>query len=157
MKRIFSLSVALMFTFLLFSNHSEAQEWSKEQQDVWAGVEKYWAVAASGDAEAFLTYFDESYVGWNYQSKVPQTKANTAKWIKYGFSKSTSVLYTLTPVAIWVKGDFAYVDYFFAEVEKNNETGKNEPRAGKWTDILMKKDGKWVIIGDHGGQTSKVK
>ena len=157
MKKVYSLSMAVVLTILLSSTSIYAQEWSKEQKEVWAGVEQYWAAAASGDAQAFLSYFDESYKGWNYQSKVPQSKANTSKWVEYGMKNSTSVLYTLTPVAIWVKGDFAFVDYFYAEIEKNNETGKDEPRAGKWTDILMKKDGKWMIVGDHGGQTSKQK
>jgi hypothetical protein len=26
---------------------------------------------------------------------------------------------------------------------------------GRWTDILMKQGDKWVMIGDHGGRTSK--
>lgn len=155
MKRICLFITTAVFALLLAANVGYAQQWSTEQQDVWSGVEKYWKVAASGDAQAFLTYFDDSYTGWEYDSKVPQNKANTGKWIEYGFKKRTNVFYTLTPVAIWVKGDFAFVDYFYDEVAKDNETGKNKARSGKWTDILMKKDGKWVLIGDHGGQTSK--
>jgi hypothetical protein len=23
---------------------------------------------------------------------------------------------------------------------------------GRWTDILMKKNGKWMLVGDHGGE-----
>ena len=26
---------------------------------------------------------------------------------------------------------------------------------GCWKDILMKKGNKWVMVGDHGGKTSK--
>lgn len=155
MKRIYLFLASAALVFLFATNAVCAQQWSAEQQDVWSGVEKYWKVAASGDAQAFLTYFDESYLGWDYQSKVPQSKASTGKWIEYGMKRKTNVVYTLTPVAIWVKGDFAFVDYFFEEVNKDNETGKEKARSGKWTDILMKKDGKWVLIGDHGGQTSK--
>jgi len=32
---------------------------------------------------------------------------------------------------------------------------KKEWEKGRWTDILMKKDGKWMMVGDHGGKTSK--
>ncbi len=67
---------------------------------------------------------------------------------------SSHVLHTLTPVTIWVKGDFAYVNYFYAQLEKDKD-GKEKPSSGKWTDILMKKNGKWVLVGDHGGRTSK--
>lgn len=155
MKRIYrSISLVVLVLFMAL-NCSFAQQWSAEQQEVWSGVEKYWKVSSSGDAQAFLTYFDESYIGWDYDSKVPQSKASTGKWIEYMMKRKTNVVYTLTPVAIWVKGDFAFADYFFEEVNKDNDTGKEQARSGKWTDILMKKDGKWVLIGDHGGQTSK--
>ena len=138
-----------------FAANSYAQQWTDAQKDVWAGVEKYWEVSSSGNAQEFMTYFDDSYMGWSYESKVPQSKSNTGKWINYGAKNYTTLIYTITPVAIWVKGDFAYVDYYYAEVDKNNETGKKENNSGNWTDILMKKAGKWVMIGDHGGRTSK--
>lgn len=155
MKRIF-LSISMVALVVLFAtNASSAQQWSAEQQDVWSGVEKYWQVSASGDAQAFLAYFDESYMGWEYDSKVPQNKESTGKWIVYGMQRGKVLFYTLSPVAIWVKGDFAFVDYFYDQVVKDNETEKTKERSGKWTDILMKKDGKWVLIGDHGGDTSK--
>jgi len=155
MKRI-CLSLLTAALIVLFSSNSVfAQQWTDEQKDVWAGVEKYWEASASGDAQAFLAYFDESYRGWEYSSKVPQNKANTGKWIEYELKNYTNVFYTLSPIAIWVKGDFAFVDYFYDQVGKDNETGKKKTSSGKWTDILMKKDGKWVLIGDHGGRTSK--
>ena len=155
MKRIYFSLMTLLVIVLGSVRTVSAQEWTSEQKDVWAGVEKYWSVAAAGDAQAFLAYFDESYKGWDNQSPVPESKANTSKWVEYGFKNHKPLIYTLSPVAIWVKGDFAYVHYFYAEVDKNTETGKNENNSGKWTDILMKKDGKWVLIGDHGGKASK--
>jgi hypothetical protein len=36
---------------------------------------------------------------------------------------------------------------FYSTVSKNSN--------GRWTDILMKENGKWLFIGDHGGKTSK--
>lgn len=149
--QVFTIS----FVVILLSANSFAQQWSDAQKDVWAGVEKYWAVASSGDAAGFMSYFDDSYMGWNYVAPVPNNKANVSKWIENDIKNSSTVLYTLNPLTIWVKGDFAYVHYYYAEIDKNKETGKTETNAGKWTDILMKKAGKWVLIGDHGGRTSK--
>ena len=154
MRKSFVFTVMLFIT-LFVSAECFAQQWTSEQKDVWAGVEKYWQVASTGDAQAFMDYFDDSYIGWNVQSAVPQNKAEVSKWIENDFKNNTNVLYTITPLAIWVKGDFAYVHYYYAELDKNKETGKPDPSQGNWTDILMKKNGKWVLIGDHGGRTSK--
>jgi ketosteroid isomerase-like protein len=151
-KSVLSLSVLLVL--LLLSGSSFAQQWSDAQKDVWAGVQKYWDVSSSGDAAGFMSYFDDSYMGWSNQSRVPMSKANASKWITQDAKDNSTVVYTITPLTIWVKGDFAYVHYTFAQVEENKKTGKRSPSAGTWTDILMKKDGKWVMIGDHGGRTS---
>ena len=153
MKKLTQIFFA-MFVLLLLSGSSFAQQWSDAQKDVWAGVEKYWQVSATSDAAAFMSYFDDSYMGWNNVSPVPQNKTNTSKWVEQGMKSGSTVMYTLNPIGIWVKGDFAYVHYYYSEVDKIVETGKNETTSGKWTDILMKKDGKWLLIGDHGGRTS---
>ena len=153
MKNLFS-TITILFVVILLSGNSFAQQWSDAQKDVWAGVEKYWDV---DNAQTFLTYFDDSYMGWSNQSLVPQSKANTAKWIENDMKNNTPILHTLTPLTIWVKGDFAYVHYSYSQLSKDNKTGKETPSSGIWTDILMKKDGKWVLIGDHGGRTSSDK
>ena len=132
----------------------QAQSWSTEQQEVWSGVEEYWEVSSKGNADAFLKYFDESYIGWSYNSKVPQNKSTTGKWIKHDMSQNSTVLYSLTPVSIWVNGDFAFANYFYAQIEKDKD-GKENRSEGHWTDILMKKNGKWLLVGDRGGRTSK--
>lgn len=155
MKQTKLFTAILLVAILFFSGKNFAQQWSPEQKDVWSGVQKYWDVFAKGDAKADLSYYDESYMGWEFSSKVPQNKANTSKWIEYMLGNSSIVLYTLTPVAIWVKGDFAYADYFYSMITKDNETGKKENNEGTWTDILMKKDSKWLLIGDRGGSTNK--
>ena len=68
--------------------------------------------------------------------------------------KSTTVLYTITPEAIWVKDNFAFVHYNYVEVEADMD-GKERTNSGRWTDILMKGGNNWVMVGDSGGQTSK--
>ena len=156
MNNLMKLSVLSIICLLLLGINTNAQKWSSEQKEVWAGVEKYWEVAAKGDVKGFISYFDESYIGWSYQSKVPQNKSNTSKWIENDFKNNSTVLYTLTPVSIWVKDDIAFANYFYNQIEKNKE-GKEKPSSGHWTDILTKKNGKWLLIGDRGGRTSKDK
>jgi ketosteroid isomerase-like protein len=157
MKLVFKSSLLFCLILIAYAANSYAQQWSDEQKDVWAGVEKYWAAPAMGDLQGFLSYFDDSYMGWSNQSRVPQSKANTSKWIEDDIKSNTTVLYTITPLTIWVKGDFAYVHYTYSQLMKDKETGKKTPSSGTWTDILMKKGGKWVLIGDHGGRTSSDK
>ena len=67
---------------------------------------------------------------------------------------NSTVLYTISPASIWVKGDFAFTHYYFTQVEKDKE-GKETMSGGRWTDILMKKENKWVLIGDADGRIKR--
>ncbi len=150
MRKLFSLSFVVFVLFFFVSN-IYAQQWNDAQKDVWAGVEKYWEAGMSSDPTAFLSYFDGTYYGWSYESEAPSTKDGLTKVMTYWMKKGQTKLYNITPARIWVNGDFAYVHYYYYMVNENNE-GKPMVERGRWTDILMKKDGKWLLVGDHGGE-----
>jgi ketosteroid isomerase-like protein len=151
MKKLLSI-LTISFVVVLLSGKCFAQQWSSEQKEVWSAELKMWDAFNTGKPENFMPYYDDSYMGWNLQSIVPQSKDNASRWWA-NFNKNNSVvLTTLTPFTIWVKGDFAYVHYFYSELDKNNVTGKEDRTDGSWTDILIKKDGKWILIGDHEGR-----
>ena len=150
MQKVIFVSFLLVITTL----NLNAQQWSPEQLEVWKVVQTYTDLANKGDVEGFLSYFDESFLGWPYGSDAAHDKSARAAWIKYYLPLSTNLVSTITPEAIWVTDNFAFVHYYYSDVSKNSD-GKVSSESGRWTDILMKKDGKWLMVGDHGGQTSK--
>ncbi len=145
-------AIACLFV-LLFAFNIQAQEWTNEQKEVWAGVEKYWEIN-NNDPLADLKYFDDSYLGWSYENEAPGTRDGVVKSKKYFSTKGKQQFNILTPARIWVKGDFAFVHYYYTQVSESND-GKTETERGRWTDILMKKNGMWVLVGDHGGEINK--
>jgi len=151
MRKLIIISIALT-TFCAIN--LIAQEWTDAQKEVWATVEAYNDVATKGDAQGFLSYFDDSYCGWSYIMDAPSGKDQATTAINYWLANSKTHYHTLTPAKIWVNGDFAFVHYYYTQYGEDSE-GKKEWEKGRWTDILMKKDGKWLMVGDHGGQTSK--
>ena len=151
MKKLIVSTFSFLFLFLFLSSFTAAQQWSDEQKAVWAGVETYWQAGMSEDPSGFLTYFDDSYFGWNYQNESPSPKSHVVKSMNYWFKKGKTQYYNLTPANIWVNGNFAYVHYYYTQVNESND-GKPMTERGRWTDILMKKGDKWMLVGDHGGE-----
>lgn len=138
---------------VLLSTSAFAGEWSAEQKEVWKNVETYWDILAKGDAEGFMGYVHSDYRGWGYATGAPMSKAAIAKFIAHEAKTETILVTDLQPLTIYVRGDFAFVHYYYSEIVKNAE-GKQESRSGRWTDILTKQGDKWVLIGDHGGPNS---
>ena len=150
MQKLILVSLLLVITTL----NLNSQQWSPEQLEVWKTVQTYTNLANKGDVEGFLSYFDDSFLGWPYGSDAVHNKTSRAAWIKYYLPLSKNLVSTITPEAIWVKDNFAFVHYYYSDISENAD-GKISSESGRWTDILMKKNGKWVMVGDHGGQTSK--
>ena len=150
MKNLIGISLSLLLLFLFAANVS-AQQWTDEQKAVWAGVDAYWKVSMTDKPMDFLSYFDDSYFGWSYDDEAPGTKADAVKSLGYWTTKGKVVYYIITPSKIWVNGDFAYVHYYYTQVTESAD-GKPNTEKGRWTDILMKKGDKWMLVGDHGGE-----
>jgi hypothetical protein len=146
-----SIGFSAIFIFLLVSFNVQAQQWSVEQKEVWATIETYWG---SEDVTEYLKHFDESFVGWAYDSEAPDDISVRSKVTKYIFANTKWLFYTITPARIWVKENFAFAHYYYTFAIQDKD-GKEKWQSGRYTDILMKKGNKWVLIGDHGGKTSK--
>lgn len=139
----------ILFGVLFLSGKNFAQQWSTQQKEVWSTVEKYWEINNS-DPLADFKYYDDSYLNWGYDNEAPVTKEDAIKSRKYFSTKTKNQFNIITPARIWVNGDFAYVHYYFTLVTENSD-GKPNTEKGRWTDILMKKNGSWMLVGDHGG------
>ena len=154
MKKLLAFFAVLLVVILL-SGNSFAQQWTSEQKDVWQTEIKCWDALKSGNADEFTPFFADSYMDWDFANNAPQNKTNWAKGMNNYLQNNTIVYYTITPITIWVKGDFAYDQYYYTIDTKDKVTGKEEESEGNWTDMLMKQGSNWVLVGDRGGRTSK--
>ena len=153
MKTLMKSSLLFLILFSFLTGFSFGQEWTDAQKEVWAGVETYWKIDESNPL-GFLSYFDDSYLGWSYNNEAPGTRDDAVKSFTYWTTQGKRQFHTLTPARIWVDGNFAFVHYYYSEVTENND-GKPLSENGRWRDILMKKNGKWMFVGDHGGEIKK--
>jgi ketosteroid isomerase-like protein len=135
---------------LLAATSAVAEDWSKEQKEVLTTVEAYSEMMMKRDVEGFLKYFHKDYSGWDYDTPVPYGFESLKKWVAFGFPKNEVLIYEITPLKILVFGESAVIHYYFYYRLKDYE-GKEKSYTARWTDILAKKDGKWLLIADHGG------
>ncbi len=154
MKATAKIVLLLAVCVLLAGSNLFAQEWSPAQKEVWKNVEAYWALDAAGNLDGFMSYFHDNYIGWNITQPMPSNKATVRKFVDHDYKTQKTVLYNITPVSINVMGNVAIANYYYTTIAKDAE-GKEKNISGRWADILMKQGDKWVLIGDHGGQTSK--
>jgi ketosteroid isomerase-like protein len=130
------------------------EKWTPEQKEIWAVEEKCWSLNKPTDLEALMSLYHPDYRGWNYLSPLPSGKDQVRKWMGYYMNEGEVAIYDIRPVEIFVRGNVAFAHYYYRIITKDKK-GEEKAESGRWTDIFMKEGGKWLCIGDHGGQTSK--
>ena len=155
MKRLKDVLVALVTVCFVapVSTHLCAEEWSAAQKNVWKDVEAYWALEAREDLRRFFSDFRPDDHGWSSPEANPAGKGSLRNQASPSSPKSKSLIREIRPVAIQIHGNFAFVRYSYAETYTDAE-GKEKAVSGRWSDVLMKRGDRWVLVGDHAGRTA---
>ncbi len=148
MRRTLFVTIAIVF---LSPVSTLAQRWSANQTEVWSALETCVSHFVNDELEAALACFHPDFSGWLYGEPVPRGKDYALKMDPYFVETRDVRAWELRPIDIWVKGDFAIAHYMgnFVEILPN---GTEDIYQVRWTDIMVKENGKWMWISDHGGR-----
>tara|TARA_B110000438_G_scaffold223205_1_gene216730 strand:+ start:180 stop:710 length:531 start_codon:yes stop_codon:yes gene_type:complete len=131
---------------------SLGQELSPEQQEVWQFIENCQDAIAAEDDQAFDCFHDE-FIGWFYPDLLPRTAEAQREFMAIQFDTTEIPAAHVTPIAVQVYGDFAIAHYFVRYVIRSQDGTDTEARD-RFTDVLIKENGNWKWISDHGGPIS---
>lgn len=147
MRKTMLFGIAALMAGCLATHVASAQiQWTPEQKAVWKTETDQTDLWMKGDIQGGLAYFDDSFLNWA-NSPVPVPKSIMEKNISYFSSLGRKMDYAVVvPTAIWVNGNYAYADYYSLAIYENKD-GKKTTYRDRNLDVLLKKDGKWVIVG----------
>ena len=151
MKKIESLLLIVMLIASMSYGPARAQEWSRAQQEVWAFEQACWN---DRTPEFVDKCFHADFQGWGVGSTVPTSKADRAVMSERSRATEDNVYLFLKPVAITVHGDMAVALYIATSTSRNKETGEETTVTERWTDVLVRDNGQWSWIADHGADIS---
>ena len=98
-----------------------------------------------GDASAEERYFADTYIFTDPDGFV-QNKSQAIADLKSGDLKLQSA--TLDDSKVQVYGDTAIVT--FSSKDKGTYKGKDISGNTRWTDVFVKKNGRWQVVATHG-------
>ncbi len=131
-----------------------AQTWTPAQQEIWKLEEQQWQMARDKDLSWIETMVHPNLSYWDVDQAMPQTRASLARWSRYSVGNSTVLEQELFPIAITVSGNIAVVQYRY-QIARENYKKERESVSGRYTDVLVKENGRWLFIGWAGGDDPK--
>jgi len=120
------------------------EEWTAVQKEIWELEEARWKALTQRDLEGFIKYHHEEGSFWPYWSEEP---LNLAKF-KAFLLPIEFYSAELKPLSIKVFGNIAIVQYTC----KYSTQGGNI--YGRFTQIRMKQNGIWQVIGNMVQKTN---
>jgi hypothetical protein len=136
---------AAIFPIGLFS-----QEWSQEQKEAWAVIEKIYNAWEKRDVDGYLSYLHKNFIGWYDNDPLPLNKESLRGWENHWLSTTQIIRNEIRPVSIAITADTAIINYYATSLRKDEQG--NKLAHHKWTDVLKKEDGKWLVLGSFGGK-----
>jgi len=149
MKTTLKYAAIALFAFFMTST-AIAQEWTKEQKEVWQTVDNMWSKWKTGDVAGVTASFHEKYQGWNGDMPLPMGKEKMVQMFQEMKDMSKVDSYSIEPARIAVSGNAAVVDYYF-NYSVTNTVGnekKQDHGKGKNVEFYVKEGGKWLLLGD---------
>ena len=143
------MKALLMLAVLLMSVSGQAQEWSPDQEELWAVVSQSW-VDDTGETGMWPDAFvHDNVVAWGADWPVPRGKKSMSKWTRYRDANSDMLEYELFPLAIVVEGSTGVAHYSVVAFRKNSE-GKSVRSVEGVIETLHKDNGVWKYLSLGG-------
>lgn len=147
--RLISLTCSTVLALVLIWPGSVWSDGDASEEEVWAFI-KECSQASKSESESFHDCFHEDFLGWQNSDLVPRTaKANRA-FTQLQFETTDILAQDLRPIGLRVFGNFAVAHYYVQSIERD-QNGQNIEKRVRWTDVLLKENGRWYWVGDHGG------
>jgi len=148
MKSKAIISSFLLGICLLIVGNANAQ--TSDDSAVWSVIERAWQSERRGDLKWIDELLSADFAGWGKDSPAPRDKGSTRLWNSFYAKQSDMLEHELYPLSIIVHGDMAVAHYLYSSANKaKGENVKTE--HGRYTDVLVRTDGKWKFIAWHGG------
>ena len=125
-----------------------ANEWTAEQQEVLAFQIQ---CQSTNDVDEWMECFHDDFNGLGMNlGPMPTNKNDRRKLDSASRTTFAHELILLKPLSIYVNGNLAIVNYVVQQQQTNKKTGEETINISRWMDVLLKDNGKWSWISDHG-------
>jgi len=125
-----------------------ARKLSTLEKDLWKQVELMWQWAREKNTRAIKAAIHPHYTGWDKNDLSPHDRDIALKSISTG---ADIISYQLHPLHIETFNESVGIIHYTYSAAIELKDKSRQQITGRWTEIYMKMDGNWMLIGVHGG------
>lgn len=147
-KYFLSISVVTLLTLGFISLISFAQEWSPAQKEIISFIETNWKNLAEKKTDKFMEVIHPQFQGLVDWRELPIDREILKNGLNRMAQTKEVVFYKIEPYDINIQNDAAIIQYR-CDLTELGENNNKISMVFRYTDVLIKSDGKWLIVGVH--------
>jgi len=124
---------------------------SAEEVELWERVNELWRFARDRKIDEIKAAFHPKYSGW--VTGVPEPH-DLAFAFEAAASDDTILEFSLTPLEVIVTEESIGIVHYTYSALVMDKTGLEKKVTGRWTEVHVKKEGKWLFLSVQGGPDS---
>lgn len=147
-RLLLSILIVIILTMWLVQVVSFAQEWSPAQKEIISFIETNWKNLAEKKTDKFMESIHPQFQGIVDWRELPIDREILKNGIDRIALTKEVISYKIEPYDINIQNDVVIVQYR-CDMTELDENKNKVSMVFRYTDILIKVDGKWLIVGVH--------
>lgn len=147
-KHFLANSVIILLMLGFVSLISFAQEWSPAQKEIISLIETNWKYLAEKKTDKFMETIHPQFQGLVDWRELPIDREILKNGLNRMAQTKEVVFYKIEPYDVNIQNDVAIIQYR-CDLTELGENKNEISMLFRYTDILIKTDGKWLIAGVH--------
>lgn len=128
--------------------HLTMKDLSIDEKMLWNRVIELWDCSVDRDLNTINKAVHPNYIGWDNNSLVPHNRNDVIQSVK---DKSARLLdYKLHPLGISIYDNRVGIANYRYSANISDLQRNVRAIRGRWTEIYLRKNGSWILIGVHG-------
>jgi len=109
-----------------------------------------WDAIEQGDVERYATYIHDDFTSFGEtDTYLNEGKAKELQGVAGWISRSADIRTNMHQPEVTVRGDTAWITYYWTDESVSRTTGERETSRGKSTRLFVREGGRWLCIHGH--------
>lgn len=128
--------------------HLTIKDLTVEEKMLWNRVVELWNCSIDRDVDTIHKAIHPNYLGWDNSSLVPHNRNDVIQSVQ---DKTARLLeYKLHPLGISIYDNRVGIANYRYNANIRDLQKNIRKIGGRWTEIYLRKNGNWILIGVHG-------
>ena len=148
--RLSRLTSAVLLALVVGAIAPTSADAQSDEEQIEQVLVEMWAAIEAGDVERYAQYVHDDFTSFGEtETYLREGKRLELLGVESWTSRYADIHTEMHQPEVTVRGDTAWITYYWSDSSINRATGERETTRGKSTRVFVREGGRWLCIHGH--------